>query len=61
MTGRLGLVVVVAVAAVAAVPHVAPTYHVLLMLPFMAYGVVLLGSIVMGWLALRRYQPRFQG
>jgi branched-chain amino acid transport system permease protein len=51
MTGRLGLAV--AVAAVAAVPYVAPTYHVLLMLPFMAYGVVLLGlNLLFGYTGL---------
>jgi branched-chain amino acid transport system permease protein len=51
MTGRLGLAV--AVAAVAAVPYVAPTYHVLLMLPFMAYGVILLGlNLLFGYTGL---------
>jgi len=51
MTGRLGLAVAVAV--VAAVPSVAPTYHVLLMLPFMAYGVVLLGlNLLFGYTGL---------
>ena len=51
MRGRLGLAV--AVAAVAAVPYVAPTYHVLLMLPFMAYGVVLLGlNLLFGYTGL---------
>ena len=51
MTGRLGLAA--AVAAVAAVPYVAPTYHVLLMLPFMAYGVVLLGlNLLFGYTGL---------
>ena len=51
MKGRLGLAV--AVAAVAAVPYVAPTYHVLLMLPFMAYGVVLLGlNLLFGYTGL---------
>jgi len=38
---RAGLAVVVA--AVLALPWLAPPYHVLLMLPFMAYAVVLLG------------------
>jgi branched-chain amino acid transport system permease protein len=51
MTGRLGLAVAVAVAA--AVPYVAPTYHVLLMLPFMAYAVVLLGlNLLFGYTGL---------
>ena len=51
MRGRLGLAV--AVAAVVAVPYVAPTYHVLLMLPFMAYGVVLLGlNLLFGYTGL---------
>jgi branched-chain amino acid transport system permease protein len=36
-------VLAAAVLAVLALPWVAPTYHVLLMLPFMAYAVVLLG------------------
>src|SRR5262249_8686677 len=42
-------------AAVAAlvVPWVAPTYHVLLMLPFMAYGIVLLGlNLLFGYTGL---------
>jgi branched-chain amino acid transport system permease protein len=37
------VVLAAAVLAVLALPWVAPTYHVLLMLPFMAYAVVLLG------------------
>jgi branched-chain amino acid transport system permease protein len=41
VTARVLLAVVVAV--VLALPWVAPPYHVLLMLPFMAYAVVLLG------------------
>ena len=41
MTGRA--VLVAAVLLVLLLPWVAPTYHVLLMLPFMAYAVVLLG------------------
>ncbi len=41
MTGRL--LVAAAAAAIAVAPLVASTYHVLLMLPFMAYAVVLLG------------------
>jgi branched-chain amino acid transport system permease protein len=35
------------------VPWVAPTYHVLLMLPFMAYGIVLLGlNLLFGYTGL---------
>ena len=41
MTGRI--VLVSALVVVLVLPWVAPTYHVLLMLPFMAYAVVLLG------------------
>src|SRR5262249_53416410 len=41
VTARVLLVFVVAT--VLALPWVAPPYHVLLMLPFMAYAVVLLG------------------
>ena len=41
MTGRA--VLVAATLAVLLLPWIAPTYHVLLMLPFMAYAVVLLG------------------
>jgi len=51
VTGRL--VVIAATAAVAAAPLVAPTYHVLLMLPFMAYAVVLLGlNLLFGYTGL---------
>ena len=51
MIGRLGLVA--AGAAVVAAPFTAPTYHVLLMLPFMAYGVVLLGlNLLFGYTGL---------
>jgi branched-chain amino acid transport system permease protein len=51
MMGRLGLALAGAV--VLAVPFVAPTYHVLLMLPFMAYGVVLLGlNLLFGYTGL---------
>jgi branched-chain amino acid transport system permease protein len=40
-------------AAVIAIPWVAPIYHVLLMLPFMAYGVVLLGlNLLFGYTGL---------
>jgi len=47
------LVVVVATGAVAAAPLVASTYHVLLMLPFMAYAVVLLGlNLLFGYAGL---------
>ena len=43
----------VALVAVSAVPWVAPIYHVLLMLPFMAYGVVLLGlNLLFGYTGL---------
>jgi branched-chain amino acid transport system permease protein len=48
-----GLAVIVAVLAVIAVPWVAPIYHVLLMLPVMAYGVVLLGlNLLFGYTGL---------
>ena len=51
MIGRV--VLALAGAAVVAVPFVAPTYHVLLMLPFMAYGVVLLGlNLLFGYTGL---------
>ncbi|MGH7268781.1 MAG: branched-chain amino acid ABC transporter permease [Candidatus Rokuibacteriota bacterium] len=51
MTG--GLLVGAAAAAVAAFPLVAPTYHVTLMLPFMAYAVVLLGlNLLFGYTGL---------
>jgi branched-chain amino acid transport system permease protein len=51
VTGRL--VLALAAGAVVAVPWVAPTYHVLLMLPFMAYGVVLLGlNLLFGYTGL---------
>jgi branched-chain amino acid transport system permease protein len=51
VTGRV--VLAAAVAAVAVVPLVAPVYHVLLMLPFMAYGVVLLGlNLLFGYTGL---------
>ena len=48
-----GLVVGVAMVAVAAAPLGASTYHVLLMLPFMAYAVVLLGlNLLFGYAGL---------
>ncbi|HUG35298.1 MAG TPA: branched-chain amino acid ABC transporter permease [Candidatus Limnocylindrales bacterium] len=51
MTSRL--VLAGAVVAALLVPMVAPTYHVLLMLPFMAYGVVLLGlNLLFGYTGL---------
>jgi branched-chain amino acid transport system permease protein len=51
MTGRL--IVVVTAAAIAAAPLVMPTYHTLLMLPFMAYGVILLGlNLLFGYTGL---------
>jgi len=50
---RQALVLAVALAAVVAVPWIAPIYHVLLMLPFMAYGVVLLGlNLLFGYTGL---------
>ena len=49
MSVALGL----ALLGVIVVPWVAPTYHVLLMLPFMAYGVVLLGlNLLFGYTGL---------
>ena len=49
--GAVGLVLAVALAA--ALPHVAPVYHVTLMLPFMAYGVTLLGlNLLFGYTGL---------
>jgi branched-chain amino acid transport system permease protein len=51
MIGHVALAL--AVAAVTAVPLVAPAYHVLLMLPFMAYGVALLGlNLLFGYTGL---------
>jgi branched-chain amino acid transport system permease protein len=51
VTGRL--VLGAAAVAVAIAPLVAPTYHVLLMLPFMAYAVVLLGlNLLFGYAGL---------
>ena len=47
------VVLALALVAVVAVPWVAPIYHVLLMLPFMAYGVVLLGlNLLFGYTGL---------
>ena len=49
--GPAALLVTVAVAL--AVPWIAPTYHVTLMLPFMAYGIVLLGlNLLFGYTGL---------
>jgi branched-chain amino acid transport system permease protein len=49
--GPAALLVTVAVAL--AVPRMAPTYHVTLMLPFMAYGIVLLGlNLLFGYTGL---------
>jgi len=49
--GRLALAAVTAAAA--ALPLVAPTYHVTLMLPFMAYAIVLLGlNLLFGYTGL---------
>lgn len=51
MSGKL--VLGAAAAAVAIAPLVAPVYHVLLMLPFMAYAVVLLGlNLLFGYTGL---------
>ena len=51
MTARL--VLGAALVGVALAPLVAPTYHVLLMLPFMAYAVVLLGlNLLFGYAGL---------
>jgi branched-chain amino acid transport system permease protein len=51
MRGRA--VLLVALAAMAVVPRLVPTYHVLLMLPFMAYSVVLLGlNLLFGYAGL---------
>jgi branched-chain amino acid transport system permease protein len=51
VTGRLVLAVLTAVAI--ALPWVAPAYYVLLMLPFMAYAVVLLGlNLLFGYTGL---------
>jgi branched-chain amino acid transport system permease protein len=45
--------IVLAVALAAALPHAAPVYHVTLMLPFMAYGVTLLGlNLLFGYTGL---------
>jgi branched-chain amino acid transport system permease protein len=50
---RTVVTLTVAGAFVIAVPWVAPIYHVLLMLPFMAYGVVLLGlNLLFGYTGL---------
>jgi len=51
--GRQMTVLPLVTAAVIAIPWVAPIYHVLLMLPFMAYGVVLLGlNLLFGYTGL---------
>ena len=51
--GRQMIVLALVTAAVIAIPWVAPIYHVLLMLPFMAYGVVLLGlNLLFGYTGL---------
>lgn len=50
---RATVAAAVAVVAVAAAPLALPTYHALLMLPFMAYGVVLLGlNLLFGYTGL---------
>jgi branched-chain amino acid transport system permease protein len=47
------VVLLLALAAALAFPRVAPAYHVTLMLPFMAYGVVLLGlNLLFGYTGL---------
>ena len=51
MRGRV--VLVLAALAILALPLVAPPYHVLLMLPFMAYAVILLGlNLLFGYTGL---------
>ncbi len=53
MRRHAALALAAAVVAIVAVPSVAPIYHVLLMLPFMAYGVVLLGlNLLFGYTGL---------
>ena len=48
-----GIAVTIALAIIVAMPFLAPIYHVLLMLPFMAYGVVLLGlNLLFGYTGL---------
>jgi len=50
---KAGLAVALGIAAIAAAPFVASTYHVLLMLPFMAYAIVLLGlNLLLGYTGL---------
>ncbi len=50
---RGGAALVLALAVVVVMPWAAPIYHVLLMLPFMAYGVVLLGlNLLFGYTGL---------
>ncbi len=50
---RQSLALAVAIAALLAVPHVAPTYPALLMLPFMAYAIALLGlNLLLGYAGL---------
>ena len=47
------MMIAAALAAIVAVPSLAPIYHVLLMLPIMAYGVVLLGlNLLFGYAGL---------
>ena len=53
MRGVGTVALVATVLAAAALPHVAPAYHVTLMLPFMAYGVTLLGlNLLFGYAGL---------
>src|SRR5262249_9931059 len=50
---RTAVVLVLVAVAIVAVPVVAPAYYVILMLPFMAYGVVLLGlNLLFGYTGL---------
>ena len=53
MSGPSAVALVLAVALAVALPHAAPVYHVTLMLPFMAYGVTLLGlNLLFGYTGL---------
>ena len=56
---KTALAVGLGVAAIAAAPLVASTYHVLLMLPFMAYAIVLLGlNLLFGYTGLVSFGSR---
>jgi branched-chain amino acid transport system permease protein len=53
VTRRAAVGLAVAVGLALAVPRIAPTYHVTLMLPFMAYGITLLGlNLLFGYAGL---------